>query len=75
MNAYVQEPSQRCCRLAPPVHVEFLKDIVEVVFDRGDTDVELPGDLFIGVPLIEKARDREFSICKSLSCTSSRGRP
>ena len=46
--------------------VQFLADVVTMVFDRADADEEPLGDLFVGSVLGDQPEDSPFSRCQGL---------
>ena len=49
--------------LGPPLDIELLENIVDVIFDGRGADPQASGDLFVGMPLVDKADNFELSVC------------
>ena len=61
-GAGTDAPDHSGC-LGPPLDIELLENVVDVIFDGGGADPRAPGDLFVGMPLVDKVDNLELSVC------------
>jgi hypothetical protein len=47
--------------LGPVIHLQFVKDIANVVFYRLLTEIQIVGDFFVGLPVCDEAQDSDFA--------------